>query len=457
MASRTGLIVGVVVVVVVVVAIAALLASQNQAPTPSTTPATTSTTAQATTSAAATTTTTSAATTSTTTTTTATKTITIGAELPLSGSLQFMGTSGQCAVKLAVHNANQMFADKGIRFDLVVQDSACDPNTALQKLQTLYSQGIKFVVGLTCSSELSAVMNFAEQNHILITSISTSPLLAVPKPYIFRLPPTDDAQAKVLVTLMHMLGIKKIVIVYRSDAWGQGLTKAIMNFSKVYGIQVLGAFGYDPSPSAMPAAEQAAVQKASAALGTPSPDAALEIVSFDQDGAAVVQAAMNDPVLSKVRWFGTDSNVYGTAIMQAGGQALAAAKFMGAVASPNPNDPRYLEFAQEFKQYCGHAPTGYDPYYYDTAMIVLKAIAETGSTDPTVINSVLEQWGSNGTFVGATGPVYFDQYHDRMYASYLIVGVAIVNGTPTWISAGFYNGTTGQITVFPQGQPLFSS
>ena len=368
-----------------------------------------------------------------------------------------MGTSGQCAIQLAVHDANQMFASKGIQFQLVVQDSQCDPNTALQKLQTLYSQGIRFVVGLTCSSELSAVMNFAEQNHILITSISTSPLLAIPKPYIFRLPPTDDAQAQVLAALYHMLGIKRVVIVYRSDAWGQGLTQAIINASAKYGIKVVGAFGYDPSPSAMPAAEQAAVQKASAALGTPGPDAALEIVSFDQDGAAVVQAAMNDPVLSKVRWFGTDSNVYGTAIMQAGGQALAAAKFMGAVASPNPNDPHYLKFAQEFEKFCGHAPTGYDPYYYDTAMIVMEAIAETGSTDPTVINSVLEQWGKNGTYVGATGPVYFDQYHDRQYASYLIVGVAIVNGTPTWINAGFYNGTTGQITVFPQGQALFSS
>jgi len=87
----------------------------------------------------------------------------------------------------------------------------------------------------------------------------------------------------------------------------------------------------------------------------------------------------------------------------------------------------------------------------------MEAIAKTGSTDPTVINSVLEQWGKNGTYVGVTGPVYFDQYHDRIYASYLIMGVAIVNGTPTWINAGFYNGTTGQITAFPQGQSLFGS
>jgi len=443
MASRTAWIVGVVVLVIVIAAVVAYMASQG--PSQTTTPTTTTKTTQTTTQTTQTTTQT----------TQTTQTVTIGALVPLTGSLQFMGTSGQCAIKLAVQDANKMFASKGIQFQLVTQDSACDPNTALQMLQTVYSQGIRFVVGLTCSSEVSAVKNFAAQNHIVITSISTSPLLAVPKPYIFRLPPTDDAQAQVITALMHMLGIKKLVIVYRSDAWGQGLSAAIANDSAKYGIQVLGVYGYDPS--AIPASEQAAVQQASAALGSPSPDAAFEIVSFDQDGAAVVQAAMNDPVLSKVRWFGTDSNVYGTAIIQAGGQALANAKFMGAVAAPNPNDPHYQQFAREFTQFCGHAPTGYDPYYYDTAMMVMEAIAKTGSTDPTVINSVLEQWGKNGTYVGVTGPVYFDQYHDRIYASYLIMGVAIVNGTPTWINAGFYNGTTGQITAFPQGQSLFGS
>ncbi|MEL9990029.1 MAG: branched-chain amino acid ABC transporter substrate-binding protein [Thermoproteus sp.] len=435
-------IIAVVIVLLVIIAVALYLATQKPSqPAPSTTSsAATSSTTQLTSTA-----------------TQQTKTITIAALLPLTGSLQFMGTSGQCAIQLAVQDANKMFASKGVQFQVVPYDTACDPTQALQKIQTVYSQGIKFVVGLTCSSELSAVMNFAEQNGIIITSISTSPLLAIPKPYIFRLPPTDNAQARVVAALLHMLGIKRIVIVYRSDAWGQGLSSAIANYSSQLGIQVLGRFGYDPSPSAMPAAEQAAVQQASKALGTPGPDAAFILVTFDQDGAAVAQAAANDPVLSKVRWFGTDSNVYGTAIMQAAGRALANAKFMGAVASPNPQDPRYLQFVQEFKQTCGHAPTGYDPYYYDTAMIVMDAIATTGSTDPAVINSVLEAWGKNGTFVGVTGPVYFDQYHDRIYASYLIVGAEIVNGTPTWVEAGFYNGTTGQITVYPQGQPLFGS
>ncbi|MGC9119520.1 MAG: ABC transporter substrate-binding protein, partial [Thermoproteus sp.] len=191
MASKTVWI-AVAVVIVVIAAVAALMyrpAAPSQPTATSHTP----------TSAAPSSTSTTQATTSTT-----VKVITIGAEVPLSGSLQFMGTSGQCAIQLAVQDANKMFADKGIQFQLVVQDSACDPNTALQKLQTLYSQGIRFVVGLTCSSELSAVKNFAEQNHILITSISTSPLLAVPKPYLFRLPPTDNAQARVLVALMHM-------------------------------------------------------------------------------------------------------------------------------------------------------------------------------------------------------------------------------------------------------------
>ena len=417
MASRTAWIVGVVVLVIVIAAVVAYMATQ---------------------------------------TTQTTQTVTIGALLPLSGDLQSYGLGSQCAIKLAVQDANKMFASKGIQFQLVVEDTKTDPNTALQMLQTLYSQGVRFVAGPMASSEVSATMNFAKQNHIIeISQSSTSPALAVPKPYIFRLVPTDFYQGNAIATLLKYLGIKRIVIVYRSDTWGQGLSAAIANDSAKYGIQVLGVYGYDPS--AIPASAQAAVQQASAALGSPSPDAALVLVTFESDGVAAAQAAANDPVLSKVRWFGTDGVAGSTVLVQQAGPALANAKFLATIAAPNPNDPHYVKFVQEYKQFCGQSPVAYDPYAYDAAMIIMEAIAKTGSTDPTVINSVLEQWGKNGTYVGVTGPVYFDQYHDRIYASYLIMGVAIVNGTPTWINAGFYNGTTGQITAFPQGQSLFGS
>ncbi|MGC9119517.1 MAG: ABC transporter substrate-binding protein, partial [Thermoproteus sp.] len=236
MASRTGLIIGIVVVVIVIAAIAAYYASQKPAPPPA--PSTT----QASTISA----TSTAATMSATSTATGAKVVTIGAVLPLTGALQSYGLGSQCAVQLAVQDANKMFADKGIQFQLVVQDTATDPNTALQKLQTLYSQGIRFVVGPMASSEVSAVMSFAEQNHIIVVSqSSTSPALAVPKPYIFRLVPTDFYQGNAIAALLHFLGVKRIVIVYRADTWGQGLSAAIANASAKYGIQVLGRFGYD--------------------------------------------------------------------------------------------------------------------------------------------------------------------------------------------------------------------
>ncbi|MBP1448593.1 MAG: ABC transporter substrate-binding protein, partial [Thermoproteus sp.] len=243
----------------------------------------------------------------------------------------------------------------------------------------------------------------------------------------------------------------------RSDPWGQGLSRAVANESAKLGIQVLGLFPYDPSPSAMPAAEQAAVQKASQALGTPGPDAAFVMVTFESDGVAVAQAAANDPVLSKVRWIGSDGVVGSTTLVEGAGKALAAAKFLATIAAPNPNDPRYLQFVQEFKQFCGQPPVAYDPYAYDAAMFIMKAVATLGTADPTKVAQLLEQWGKSGSFVGVTGPVYLDQYHDRVYASYLIMGIGIVNGTPAWVNAAYYNGTTGQITVYPQGQSFFSS
>jgi len=68
--------------------------------------------------------------------------IKIGALTPLTGGLQSYGIGMKNAVELAVEDANQMCAGKGIRFELLVEDTATDPNQASQKLRVLYSKGL---------------------------------------------------------------------------------------------------------------------------------------------------------------------------------------------------------------------------------------------------------------------------------------------------------------------------
>jgi branched-chain amino acid transport system substrate-binding protein len=198
------------------------------------------------------------------------KTVYIGAALPLTGGLQSYGIGAKNAMELAVEDANKMCPN--FEFKLLVEDTGTDPQQALQKVQTLYAKGARLIVGPMSSREVSAVKSFADQNKILIFSpSSTSPLLAIPDDWVYRIVPTDFAQAMAIADLLKHLGVKRAVIIYRMDAWGVGLSNAIVNETKKLGIQIVASEGYDPDPKAFPTAVPEVIRKLSAALGQPGP------------------------------------------------------------------------------------------------------------------------------------------------------------------------------------------
>jgi branched-chain amino acid transport system substrate-binding protein len=386
--------------------------------------------------------------------TTQKKTVYIGAALPLTGGLQYYGISAKNAIELAVEDANKMCPN--FEFKLLVEDTGTDPQKALQKVLTLYAKGARLIVGPMSSREVSAVKSFADQNKILIFSpSSTSPLLAIPGDWVYRIVPTDFAQAMAIADLLKYLGVKRAVIIYRNDAWGLGLSNAIANESKKLGIQIVASAGYDPDPKAFPTAVPEVIRKLSAALGQPGSDAAIIFVTFEDDGIAAVQAAAQDPVLSKVRWIGTDGIAYSEAMIKQVGKEMAASKMLGTIAAPDPNDPKYQQFKQAYKAKYGKDPVAYDPYGYDAAMILMQIVCAVGTDDPVKVKETLEQWGKEGKYQGATGKVYLDAAGDRAYPNYVIWGVVLEGGTPKYIDAAYYYGTDRKIVVFYEGRSLF--
>ncbi len=276
------------------------------------------------------------------------KIVYIGAALPLTGGLQFDGISVKNAVELAVEDANNMCPN--FEFKLLVEDTGTDPKQALEKIQTLYAKGARLIVGPMSSREASAVKSFADQNKILIFSPSSaSPLLAIPDDWVYRIVPTDFAQAMAIVDLLKYLGIKRAVIIYRNDAWGVGLNNAIVNETKKLGIQIVASEGYDPDPRAFPTAVPEAIRKLSAALGQPGSDVAIIFITFVDDGILAVQAAAQDPVLSKVRWIGTDGIAYKGRMIEQVGKEMATSRMLGIIRKPNPNDPKYQQFKERYK------------------------------------------------------------------------------------------------------------
>ena len=127
------------------------------------------------------------------------------------------------AAKLAIIDFNQYLADKGAEWSLVmtIEDTQTQPTVALDKIQSLHAKGIKVIVGPYASANLQNIKGYADNNDMVVVSCcSTSPLLAIEGDRIFRMSPDDTNQGVVLARLMADAGIEIAVPVWREDAWG---------------------------------------------------------------------------------------------------------------------------------------------------------------------------------------------------------------------------------------------
>ena len=121
---------------------------------------------------------------------------------------------------------------------LCSEDTQSDPIVALEKIQSLNSKGIKFVLGPESSAEVRNIKSYADSNDmVLISPTSTSPSLAIVD-NIFRMIPDDTQQGKVQGgMLFEKEGIKAVVPIYRADVWGDGLYESTRNnFESIGGV-----------------------------------------------------------------------------------------------------------------------------------------------------------------------------------------------------------------------------
>jgi len=175
--------------------------------------------------------------------------ITIGALYPLTGDLATFGKANVEALKIALEDVNKWFADNGYpwRFKLDIRDSETKPETARSLYRTLHGQGIRFFLGPMSSGELKELIAEIQAGlkSVVISPSSTSPALAL-EDTVFRFPPPDDFQGKVLNMLYKKDGVTQVIIVYRNDDWGKGLADFIEFYAKDFGIRIVDKIPYDP-------------------------------------------------------------------------------------------------------------------------------------------------------------------------------------------------------------------
>jgi len=375
-------------------------------------------------------------------------TIEIGALLPLTGDLASYGENSKAALELAQKDINAFLEKAGapFRIKIVIEDTETKPEVALQKLQALAAKGIKVVIGPQTSAEVKQIKSYADQNKIVVISqSSTAPSLAIPGDYIFRFCPTDNIQGPVIAKMAKYFGKKAIVIMWRGDAWGDGLHEAVKKEAQKLGIEVIDGPRYDPKAKEFANEVDQLAQKVQQAVQKYGADkVAVVYIGFNEVVQVFTTASQYD-VLKKVQWFGSD----GTALLAELLKNPVAAKFAAEVKFLNPifaatKSQKYDRIVAELKKMLGREPDTYALAAYDAAWVAALSIAVTQKYSGEAIKNILPDVAYN--YFGATGWIVLDKAGDRAFADYNLYVVTEKNGKYTWELAGVYHYSSDSFT-----------
>ncbi|WP_396613263.1 ABC transporter substrate-binding protein [Haloferax sp. S1W] len=173
--------------------------------------------------------------------------------LPLSGSLETVGTHGKRAVEQAIADVNDGDGILGRPVELTAIDSKGNPDTAVEGYQSLVDEGVVgFVGALVSDASIALAPKAADDGIMEMSPASTNPKLsdagtADGRKYFGRTVPSDILQAIAMAKILdapQYVGAESVALLAIDNAFGSGLAAEV---SANLDATVVADVGYDPS------------------------------------------------------------------------------------------------------------------------------------------------------------------------------------------------------------------
>ncbi|MGB6531185.1 MAG: penicillin-binding protein activator [Candidatus Nitrosopolaris sp.] len=362
--------------------------------------------------------------------------ITIGALLPLSGAWSSVGESEDAAVKIAIKDVNQNFSksNSNTRVGLIIEDTQTNPAISLEKLKNLAAKGVRIVIGPATSADVQKVQDYATENGILLISpSSTAPSLAIPGNNVFRFVPDDTHQAQAISKQMWQDGVRVVVPIWRADVYGNDLVNATRaDFRNLGGIMLDGV-GYIPQTgdfstslnrinfiiwdqdlrSLSSKVNDAVVQFGADKVG-------VYLVAFDEVVPIFIEA-QNFPMLSMVKWYGSDGSALNNKLVRNAEASTFATKtgFVNPIYGVDKakNSYKFAVVNKEIRQKIGRLARSYADVAYDAFWVAALTENATGGTND--INYLKKTFLQiSNSYTGITGDTSLNQAGDRKHGDY---------------------------------------
>jgi branched-chain amino acid transport system substrate-binding protein len=168
-------------------------------------------------------------------------TIRIGVTQPLTGAFAASGNYVANGARIAEEEINKTGGVLGKKIELIVEDNKSNPTEAAATAEKLIVKDkVPVLMGAWGSSLTLAVMPKLEEYKVpmLVETSSSGKITVSGNPYVFRISPTSEMEARAFTPLFKKLGIKKADFLATNNDFGLGASKEFSEAAKKEGVTV---------------------------------------------------------------------------------------------------------------------------------------------------------------------------------------------------------------------------
>jgi ABC-type branched-subunit amino acid transport system substrate-binding protein len=352
--------------------------------------------------------------------------IKIGALLGLSGISSDRGKTQKAAMEEAVKDINENFMSKiGKKIQLYIEDTERKPEVALAKVKILADKGIRIIIGPQTSSELKQIEEYVNKHDILIISqSSTAPSLSKKGDHIFRLVQNDINQGKEIASKIWNDGIKLVIPMLRSDAYGNELYNATkQHFEKLGGTFSTNVIKYNPHIGKFAGSLHRInfimwnqeLNSLSLAISNATEKVSPEnigvyVIAYSEIVPILIQAQSHDN-LKSINWYGSDGTAKNEHILKHNKAAefVSTTKFLNPLMALNETNVKFQSLENDTNQ---KKLMIYDANAYDAIWVAALTENLSGCAN---LEKLTENFNKiTNSYPGASGIIKLDDNGDRI-------------------------------------------
>jgi branched-chain amino acid transport system substrate-binding protein len=168
-------------------------------------------------------------------------TIKIGVTQPLTGAFAANGTYVMQGAKIAADDINANGGVLGKKIELVIEDNKSNPTEAVATAEKLIQKDkVPVLMGAWSSTLTLAIMPKLMEYSVpmLVETSSSGKITKSGNPWIFRISPTSEMEAKAFQPIMGPLNIKKADFLATANDFGLGASQEFSKMLKANGAEI---------------------------------------------------------------------------------------------------------------------------------------------------------------------------------------------------------------------------